>query len=106
MDAPEHCIDSEEHCDMKCSSAEQQTIVRSDEEPPSAVKSSECDISGDLEKKCRSQKDDDDGSTVMADILNMPFCDGRRTLLHVTAEAGGSGIVSLLLRAGANPTLK
>ena len=98
--APEHSIDSEEQCDTKCSSVELETIVRCDEKPPSTVPSSEYNTSGDLENKSKLQND------VMADVLNMPFCDGRRTLLHVSAEAGGSGIVLMLLRAGADPTLK
>lgn len=100
-------IDLVEQQNINCSPAddaeEQQKMECSEKVQCSVVQNSEGARSGDLEN---TQKTEGDFSTITTDILNKPFGAGQRTLLHVTAEAGSSEMVSLLLSAGANPTLK
>ncbi|XP_041365063.1 ankyrin repeat and zinc finger domain-containing protein 1-like [Gigantopelta aegis] len=41
-----------------------------------------------------------------ADILNEPFGDNETTLLHVSSRCGHSALISLLLNAGADPSVR
>ena len=96
----EHCTGIEEQQNVECSPSDGME-EQPHREGSKQVQTAKCERTDNVEKGTHTDID-----SSKSGILNMTFGDGQRTLLHVTAEAGSSEMVSVLLRAGADPVVK